>query len=519
MSLRSASSLIVAVAITVAPLCLLAQSAPKVGPPHGTVIVVGGGSMGPEIYQRFIDAAGGPNALIIDVPTAGGDSVYKQDAPGTRGWKQAGAKNIYVLHTTDRKLADSDSFAAILRKAGGVWFEGGRQFHLVDSYAGTKTEQGFHDVLARGGVVGGSSAGASIIGSFLVRGAPSNNNFIMDSPGYEKGFAFLRGVGIDQHVVARERLPDLTDSIMPKYPDLLAISEDEGTAWVVKGDVADIIGRNKAFVYGGKDVTDPGKPFLTLHPGDKYDLSARRIVHRASDDSPVSVAFVDSLFKKYSDQSLGGATVLVAQSGEVFIDKSYGIAEQPRYMPTTTVPQFALGGIGEVFSAICAQVPEPPPRANRGGDSTGRRGQRGAAGGAPATPSTPFQTCVSGRLSTPIGMHKTNATADGQVHSDVDELYRLALGLENPRTFTRDTTSGDSSTGARSFDAARGWQPDTYRGVARLSAFGLPSGMRSAFVRIPSKRASIIILTSDDAAAAKVMADRITDQLLAAKKR
>ena len=116
-------------------------------------------------------------------------------------------------------------------------------------------------------------------------------------------------------------------------------------------------------------------------------------------------------------------------------------------------------------------------------------------------------------------MHKTNATADGQVHSDVDELYRLALGLENPRTFMRDTTSGDASASAHSFDAARGWQADTYHGVSRLSAYGLPGGMRSAFVRIPEKRASIIILTSDDAAAAKMMADRITDQLLAAKKR
>src|SRR5262245_37283927 len=211
------------------PVTLVGQS-PRVGPPKGTVIVVGGGQMGPEIYSRFIEAAGGPDALIIDVPTAGGDSVYTQDAPGVRGWKAAGAKNVYVLHTKDRKLADSDSFATILAKAGGVWFEGGRQFHLVDSYAGTKSEKGFHDVLARGGVIGGSSAGASIIGDFLVRGAPSNNNFIMDYPGYEKGFAFLRNVGIDQHVVARERLPDLADSIMPKFPNLLGISEDEGTA-------------------------------------------------------------------------------------------------------------------------------------------------------------------------------------------------------------------------------------------------------------------------------------------------
>jgi len=519
MSHRSRSSLIAAIAAIVAPVCLVAQASSKVGPPRGTVIVVGGGSMGPELYQRFIDAAGGPNALIVDVPTAGGDSVYKQDAPGTRGWRQAGAKNIYVLHTTDRKLADSDSFAAILRKAGGVWFEGGRQFHLVDSYAGTKTEQGFHDVLARGGVVCGSSAGASILGSFLVRGAPSNNNLIMDWPGYEKGFGFLRGVGIDQHVVARERLADLADSIMPKYPDLLGISEDEGTAWVVKGDVAEIVGRNKAFVYGGKDATDAGKPFLTLHPGDKYDLAARHVVRRASDQSPVTIAFVDSLFKKYVDPSAGGATVLVAQAGEVFIDKSYGIPEQSKYMPTTTVPQFQLGAMGDVFSSICSQLPELPARGNRGGDSTTGRGRGGAGRAASATPSTPFQTCVSSRVSTPVGMHKTNATADGQVLSDVDELYRLALGLENPRTFMRDTTSGDSNGAGRTFDSSRGWRPDNYHGVARLSVFAVTGGMRGGFVRIPEKRASIIILTGDDSAPVKDIADRITDQLLAAKKR
>lgn len=472
----------------------------KVGPAHGTVIVVGGGSMGPEIYSRFIAAAGGPDALIVVVPTAGGgDSAYTQDYPGTRGWKQAGAKNLYVLHTKDRKLADSDSFVAVLKRAGGVWFDGGRQFHLVDSYAGTKTEAAFNDVLARGGVIAGSSAGASILGDFLVRGAPSNDNFIMDYPGYEKGFSYLRGVGIDQHVVARERLADLADSIVPRFPQLLAISEDEGTAWVVKGDTATIVGRNKAFVYNGKDATDPNAPFLTLHPGDTYNLATRHVIHRASADSPVRPTFVDSLFRKYMDASLGGATVLVAENGRVFIDKSYGIPDQPKYMPTTTVPQFGLGGITGVFSSLCSQLPDLP---GRGG------GGRGAASGPPATP---FQNCITRRISTPIGMHKTSATADGQVQSDVDELYRLELGLENPRTYTRDTTSADP------VDYALGWQADTYRGVKRLSAFGLPGGQRAAFVRIPDRHAVIIILTNDDAADAKGIADRISDKLLAGK--
>ncbi|HEY4305134.1 MAG TPA: cyanophycinase [Gemmatimonadaceae bacterium] len=495
-------------AALVAPVMLSAQS--KVGPVKGTVIVVGGGAMGPEVYQEFIKSAGGPDALIIDVPTAGGDSVYTQDAPGTRGWKNAGAKNIYVYHTKDRKLADSDSFVAVLKKAGGIWFEGGRQFHIVDSFGGTKSETEFMNVLKRGGVIAGSSAGASILGDFLVRGAPSNNNFIMDDPGYEKGFAYLRGVGIDQHVVARERLADLADSIIPKYPNLLAISEDEGTAWVVRGDTAMIIGRNKAFVYNGKE-KDAGKPFLTLFPGDHYNLATRMVTHRVATESPVKMAFLDSLFGKYNDASAGGATVLIAQNGKVFTAKSYGIAAQAKFMPTTTVPLFPIGDIKNVFTGICDQL--PAPARGRGAaaapdDSAPAAAGRGRRGNQP--PLTALQTCVAQRISTPIGMHKTNATADGVVMSDVDELYRLSLGLDAPATFSRDSTK---------FDGAKAFTVDSYKGTPRLVAYGMAGGKKDAFVRIPDRNhTTIIVLTNDDSADAKGIADRIMDKILSAKK-
>ncbi|HUQ79731.1 MAG TPA: hypothetical protein VM076_01265, partial [Gemmatimonadaceae bacterium] len=142
MSRRFAS---IAVALLL-PVVAHAQ-APKVGPARGTVIVVGGGSMGPEIYGEFIKAAGGPDAIIIDVPNAGGGDAYGQDAPGTRGWKAAGAKNVHVLFTKDRKIADSDSFVAVIKKAGGVWFEGGRQWHIYNDYHGTKTEKAFRELL------------------------------------------------------------------------------------------------------------------------------------------------------------------------------------------------------------------------------------------------------------------------------------------------------------------------------------------------------------------------------------
>ncbi len=471
-----------------------AANAPRVGPASGTVIVVGGGRMGPEIYARFIQAAGGPDALILDVPNAGGAASYDDNAAGARAFRDAGARNVHVLFTTDRAVANSDSIVALIDRASGIWFDGGRQFRLVDDYAGTRTEKAFNDLLARGGVIGGSSAGATILGDFLVRGAPSGDNSIMDHPGYRKGFAYLHGVAIDQHVVARDRLPDLADSIMTRYPDLLGISVDEGTAWVVQGDTAVIIGRNKAFVYGGRDANDPGVPFLTLHPGDRYDLAERRVTHRAIDDSPLTMEFVDGLFADYTNPSSGGATVLVAEGGSVLVDRSYGVPQQPRYAPTTTSPQWALGELSGVFASLCAQLPETPV----GSAGGARPGQQGSA------PTTAFQRCVARQLSPPIGMHRTTADARGQVSSNVDELYRLALGLQNPRTWP-------------GVDVTQGWTTEKHGDVSWLTAYGTADGRRAAFVRIPDRQAVVIVLTNDDLADARGIAERIADRLVAGR--
>jgi hypothetical protein len=68
-------------------------------------------------------------------------------------------------------------------------------------------------------------------------------------------------------------------------------------------------------------------------------------------------------------------------------------------------------------------------------------------------------------------------------------------------------------------DLNRGWHADSYRGVSRLSAYGTPDGRRAAIVRIPERRATIIVLTNDDSANAKGIADEITSRLLTATMR
>lgn len=253
----------------------------RVGPTHGSLIVVGGGQMGPEIVNRFIDLAGGKDAPIVVIPTAGGDpdTAYTQECHCADFLRRAGATHVTVLHTYERRVAATDSFARVIRAARGVWFPGGRQWRLADSYLGTPTERELHALLDRGGVIGGTSAGASIQASYLVRGAPEGNTIVM-SPGHEEGFGFLRKVAVDQHVMVRNRLNDLPE-VLKTHPGLLGIGIDEGTAIVVQGDEFEVIGRSKAFVYGGADQPDAGSSYLALHAGDRYDLARRRVIARA----------------------------------------------------------------------------------------------------------------------------------------------------------------------------------------------------------------------------------------------
>jgi cyanophycinase len=239
----------------------------------GHLVIAGGGQLGPEIVGRFIELAGGPDAPIVVIPTAGEDSVYAPDWAGLALLKRQGASQLVVRHTRDRAIAESDSFVAPIRTARGVWLPGGRQWRLVDAYAGTRTERELHALLRRGGVIGGSSAGASIQASYMVRGAREGNTIMM-APGYEQGFGFIRGVAVDQHVSARNRELDL-QQVVKRHPDLLGLGLDEGTAIIVSGTRAEVVGRGKLFVHNGRDPL-ANAPYTTLLSGEILDLQSRR---------------------------------------------------------------------------------------------------------------------------------------------------------------------------------------------------------------------------------------------------
>ncbi len=255
------------------------------GPQKGSLVIAGGGPLEDTgILEKFIELAGGVNAKLVIVPTAGGNRTEEgavrryDDTDVVAEWVKRGIKNVKMLHTHDPKVADTEDFARVLREASGVWFNGGRQWNIVDSYANTLTYREFHNVLERGGVIGGSSAGATIQGQYLVRGDTTGPNVMMTAESnHQEGFKFLRRSAIDQHINTRNRWDDLIP-VIQKFPTLLGIGLSEGTAVVVSADTFEVIGKWKVAVHDNTRVYQPWeKPYFVLSAGDVYDMKARRI--------------------------------------------------------------------------------------------------------------------------------------------------------------------------------------------------------------------------------------------------
>ena len=253
---------------------------------NGTLIIVGGGGSPRGMMDRFIKLAGGAeNAKLVYIPCSQQDEVGKQQGMVQR-WKRAGVKSATFIHTKDRNQANTDEeFLKPLKDATGIYFGGGRQWNFADSYYGTETHRLMKEVLDRGGIIAGSSAGASIQGRYLARATPIGNSRIM-AFGYERGgLGFLDGVAIDQHFTQRRRFRDMT-KLVTQYPQLLGIGLDESTAIVVQKSTAEVIGRGKVHFYDRNRTVCAGEPdYVALPAGSEYDLVKRQVIKDAASES------------------------------------------------------------------------------------------------------------------------------------------------------------------------------------------------------------------------------------------
>ncbi|QDT34599.1 cyanophycinase [Thalassoglobus polymorphus] len=246
---------------------------------NGSLMIIGGGKMTPDLWKEFVELAGGADAKIVIVPAASSNRSPERRSE-FKILRNLGVKHVVALHTSDRDEANKEEFLRPLKEATGVWFTGGRQWKIVDAYAGTETEKAFHEVLKRGGVIAGSSAGATIQGEYLVRGNPLGNRDMM-AEGYERGFGYLPGSAIDQHFTQRDRHPDL-EGVKKTFPQLLCIGIDESTAIVVQKSTARVLGKNDVYFFDAANDAEDQTTKTKVSPGEVYDLQTRQTVEDPS---------------------------------------------------------------------------------------------------------------------------------------------------------------------------------------------------------------------------------------------
>lgn len=247
---------------------------------NGTLVICGGGEMSDDIMLQFVETAGGEQAKIVVITTASETADTEEIEEDLEFWRELKIERLTVLHTRSRETANDPQFIRPLADATGIWFIGGKQAWLADTYLGTASEQQIHDVLRRGGVVGGISAGAAVMSSVMIRAGETEAVT-------GRGFGLLPGTIVDQHFLARHRQQRLMGALAAN-PGMVGLGIDEGAAVVIHG--------RRLRVLGSSDVVACISPSLgrgakveTLKPGSQADLVALSLAATKPRRSPANL--------------------------------------------------------------------------------------------------------------------------------------------------------------------------------------------------------------------------------------
>jgi cyanophycinase len=220
-------------------LWLCAGSAPA----QGIVVAIGGALQedNAAVWRRVVELAGGPGARFVVLAQGSQDP-------------QASARRIVGRlehHGAVARAAEDDAAAeALLAGARGVFLGGGDQTRLVQALAGAGEGpllRGLRSLLARGGVVAGTSAGAAALSRrMFVGGEPLA---VLQGRAREvlaPGLGFVRAdLLIDQHFIVRGRVGRLLPALLREgLPFGLGVDED--SAAVIRGSTVEVLGTRGA---------------------------------------------------------------------------------------------------------------------------------------------------------------------------------------------------------------------------------------------------------------------------------
>lgn len=264
----------------------------------GPLIVIGGHEdRNPrgdrKILREVARHVRGGKLVLATVASHQPEGYYEEYRKAFADLKIGEMVEVYVAERSETHAAET---LAKLEGAAGVFFSGGDQLRITSQIGDTQVEDRIRQIWESGGVIAGTSAGASVMSeTMLVKGTSAETHRIGDLH-MAPGLGLIPDVIIDQHFAERGRFGRLLGAVAHN-PRVLGIGIDEDTAAIVTGDTFTVIGSGAVYVVDGEDVTHSNvaeaspERVLSMHgvcvhvlaAGDGFELSKRQPVPARAD--------------------------------------------------------------------------------------------------------------------------------------------------------------------------------------------------------------------------------------------
>ncbi|MFA5713378.1 MAG: cyanophycinase [Bacteroidales bacterium] len=245
----------------------------------GHLFIHGGAPMNDQMAKDFIAVApkGKINAVII--PYA---SPSEKSSEAMKSYLLKHGVASCTIISLENPEVDSPENLKLLSEATMVYFTGGSQKKLARRMGKSELLKKVKELYKSGGAVGGTSAGASIMGRLMPTGIefgttdPKKKFTTIEQGKIEviEGFGMVQNFIIDQHFLIRKRANRLFSVILDN-PTQRGIGIDEPAAIMVKPNSSfEVLGDGKVLVYEPLNLTTPNEaPAILvkiLSPGDIY---------------------------------------------------------------------------------------------------------------------------------------------------------------------------------------------------------------------------------------------------------
>ncbi|MFN4034172.1 MAG: cyanophycinase [Fimbriimonadales bacterium] len=197
---------------------------------NGAIIMAGGGGTPNETPQTMLRLAGGAHARVVILAHTQED-IGRGARRSAEFFAENGAQNVLAPDTID-----PEELAGLLREARAVWIPGGDQNRFMERLGGSEAFlKAIREVAVRGGVVGGTSAGASLMGARMPTGDHSPDGDLKGGAcPTAPALGLIPNAIVDQHFLKRQRLPRLLCAVL-EHPTLVGVGVDEDAWAIVRG--------------------------------------------------------------------------------------------------------------------------------------------------------------------------------------------------------------------------------------------------------------------------------------------